>query len=202
VLLALLIGLSAAGFVMMGSASMDYAAEQFGSPFFHIYRQGIYLFLGTIVLLVSLQVPVQVWEMAGPTLLVLGIIILTLLLVPGVGREVNGATRWIGFGPINLQPSEGVKLFFVVYLAGYMTRRHRELSTSWSGMMKPLAVLGLVMILLLLEPDFGAAVVIAGTTMGMLFMGGARLLQFLCIGALGLCAVGRSLCCRLTACNV
>jgi len=190
VLLALLIALSAAGFVMMGSASMDYAAEQFGSPFFHIYRQGIYLILGAGVLLLLLQIPVKVWEMSGPALLVLGVIVLTLLLVPGVGREVNGATRWIGFGPINLQPSEGVKLCFVVYLAGYMTRRQHELCTSWSGMMKPLGVLVLLMVLLLLEPDFGAAVVIAGTTMGMLFIGGARLLQFLLIGALGLCAVG------------
>src|SRR5512139_218574 len=112
VMLALIAGLSAAGFVMMGSASMDYAAEQYGNPFYHIIRHGIYLALGAGALYVVLQLPVRLWESAGPALLVIGMAILALLLVPGIGREVNGATRWIGFGPVNLQPSELMKLFF------------------------------------------------------------------------------------------
>jgi len=116
--------------------------------------------------------------------------ILALLLVPGIGREVNGATRWIGFGPVNLQPSELMKLFFVVYLAGYMTRRQRELQNSWSGMLRPLGLLGAVVGLLLLEPDFGAAVVIAGASMAMLFLGGARLLPFVVLMALALVGAG------------
>jgi cell division protein FtsW len=121
---------------------------------------------------------------------VLGVAVLALLLVPGIGREVNGATRWIGFGPINLQPSELMKLFFVVYLAGYMTRRQRELCNTWFGMLKPLGLLGLVLALLLLEPDFGAAVVIAGTAMAMLFLGGARLLPFIVLLVLALVGAG------------
>ena len=185
-LLALVIALSAAGFVMMGSASMDYAAEQYGNPFHHIVRHGIYLTLGAGALWVTLQVPVRVWEHAGASLLVVGMVILALLLVPGIGREVNGATRWIGFGPVNLQPSELMKLFFVVYLAGYMTRRQHEVQSRWKGMFKPLGLLVLVVGLLLLEPDFGAAVVISGTAMAMLFIGGARLLQFGVLLALGL----------------
>ena len=190
VLLALVVALSAAGFVMMGSASMDYAAEQYGNPFYHILRHGIYLALGAGALYASLQLPVKLWESAGPALLVIGLAVLALLLVPGIGREVNGATRWIGFGPVNLQPSELMKLFFVVYLAGYMTRRQRELRASWFGMLKPLGLLGLVMGLLLLEPDFGAAVVIAGTSMAMLFLGGARLLPFIVLLALALVGAG------------
>jgi len=190
VMLALIAGLSAAGFVMMGSASMDYAAEQYGNPFYHIIRHGVYLLLGAGSLYVTLQLPVKVWENAGPALLVAGMAILALLLVPGIGREVNGATRWIGFGPVNLQPSELMKLFFVVYLAGYMTRRQRELQNSWSGMLRPLGLLGAVVGLLLLEPDFGAAVVIAGASMAMLFLGGARLLPFVVLMALALVGAG------------
>ena len=188
-LLGLLVVLSAAGFVMMGSASMDYASEQFANPFFHIYRHGLYLLLGSLTLALTLIIPVRVWEAAGPALLIAGVVVLALVLVPGVGRKVNGATRWIALGPLNLQPSELMKLFFIVYLAGYMTRRGKELRGSWSGMLKPLGVLILVMALLLLEPDFGAAVVIAGAAMGMLFIGGARLLYFLLMVGVGLVGV-------------
>lgn len=189
-LLALIAALAAAGFVMMGSASMDYAGEQYGNPFYHIIRHGIYLLLGAATMYLTLQIPVKLWQDAGPALLVAGMAILALLLVPGIGREVNGATRWIGFGPVNLQPSEAMKLFFVVYLAGYMTRRQRELQNSWSGMLKPLGLLGAVVLLLLLEPDFGAAVVIAGAAMAMLFLGGARLLPFIVLMALALVGAG------------
>lgn len=190
-LLVLVVTLSAAGFVMMGSASMDYAAEQYGDPFYHIVRHAIFLVLGTGALWLMLQLPVRLWEHAGSWLLVAGIAILALVLVPGVGREVNGATRWIAFGPFNLQPSELMKLFFIVYLAGYMTRRQHEVQNHWRGMFKPLGLLGVVVLLLLLEPDFGAAVVISGTAMAMLFLGGARLLQFgvLLLPALGGAAV-------------
>jgi cell division protein FtsW len=189
-LLGLVAALSAGGFVMMGSASMDYAAEQFGNPFYHILRHGIYLGAGVLVLLATLRVPVALWQQASQPLLVSGLLLLAVLLVPGIGREVNGATRWIGFGLFNVQPSELMKLFFVVYLASYIPRRGEELQRRMLGMLKPLALLGLVLVLLLLEPDFGAAVVIAGTTFGMLFVGGARLLPFIAILAMGLFGAG------------
>lgn len=189
VLLCLVAVLSAAGFVMMGSASMDYASEQFGDPFFHIYRHGVYLLLGMTLMALVLRIPLQLWEIAAPLLLVFGMALLALLLVPGIGRKVNGATRWIALGPLNLQPSEFMKLFFIVYLASYMTRRSKELGSTWLGMLKPLGVLGLVMLLLLLEPDFGAAVVISGAALGMLFVGGARLAPFILILAVGMVGV-------------
>lgn len=185
-LLALVTALAAGGFVMMGSASMDYAAEQYGTPFHHIVRHAFYLVLGGVALWIVLQVPVRLWELAGSWLLLLGLVVLALLLLPGVGREVNGATRWIAFGSVNLQPSELMKLFFIVYLAGYMTRHQQEVRHQWRGMLKPLALLGVTVLLLLLEPDFGAAVVISATAMAMLFLGGARLLQFGVLLALAL----------------
>jgi cell division protein FtsW len=103
---------------------------------------------------------------------------------------VNGATRWIGFGPVNLQPSELMKLFFVVYLAGYMTRRQRELQSTWSGMLKPLGLLGAVVLLLLLEPDFGAATVLLATGVAVLFLAGARITHLLVPIVLGVAAMG------------
>jgi cell division protein FtsW len=143
-----------------------------------------------IAMLAVLRIPVRLWQSAAPALFAAGVLLLLVLLVPGVGREVNGATRWIGFGIANLQPSELMKLLFVVFLAGYIPRRHRELREDWFGMAKPLGLLVLVMLLLLLEPDFGAAVVIAGTTMGMLFVGGVRMLPFLAVLGAGLACVG------------
>lgn len=190
VLLLLIAVLAAGGLVMMGSASMDFAAEKYGNPFYHLLRHGIYLAAGVVAMLAVLRIPVRLWQAAAPTLFAAGVVLLLVLLVPGVGREVNGATRWIGFGMFNLQPSELMKLFFVVFLASYIPRRQQELGERWFGMAKPLGLLVLVMGLLLLEPDFGAAVVIAGTTMGMLFVGGVRLLPFLAVLGLGVASVG------------
>ena len=86
ILLGLVVALSAAGFVMMGSASMDYASEQFANPFFHIYRHGFYLLLGSFALVLTLYIPLRLWESAGPMLLIAGMVLLALLLVPGIGR--------------------------------------------------------------------------------------------------------------------
>jgi cell division protein FtsW len=189
VLPALLAALCCVGFVTMGSASMDFAAVEYGQPFYFIWRHGVFMVMSLIVLIVTLQIPVRVWEAAGPVLLVIGLTLLAILLLPGVGREVNGATRWVRLGFFNVQLSEPMKLFLIVYLAGYMTRRARELRTSWTGMSTPLGLLAGVMLLLLLEPDFGAAVVIGGTAMGMLFLGGARLMPFIALVVIGVAGV-------------
>jgi cell division protein FtsW len=95
-----------------------------------------------------------------------------------IGKEVNGSIRWLAIGPINLQPSELIKLFVIVYLAGYLVRRGEEVRNSIKGFLKPMAVVGIVGILLILEPDFGAVVVITTTVLGMMFLGGVRLWQF------------------------
>ena len=101
-----------------------------------------------------------------------------LVLVLVVGREINGSTRWINLGVLNFQPSEFVKLAVIVFLAGYMYRRGDEVRTTVKGFLKPMLILGVVGILLLLEPDFGAGVVVAFTALAMMFLGGVRLWQF------------------------
>jgi cell division protein FtsW len=103
---------------------------------------------------------------------------LVAVLIPGVGRQVNGSIRWLHLGFFNLQASELVKLFVIVYLAGYLVRRGEEVRTTLKGFLKPLAILTLFAVLLLLEPDFGTTAVMFATALGLMFLGGVRLWQF------------------------
>ncbi|KKO02020.1 hypothetical protein LCGC14_0108810 [marine sediment metagenome] len=174
------------GVVMVSSASMEVAAGQLGSPLFYTVRQLVYMIIGLIALLVVLSVPIRLWEQFRFPLLFLGFALLVAVLVPGIGREVNGSWRWIALGPINIQPSELAKLFAVVFLAGYLVQREKEVKEEWFGFIKPFMVLGPMAWLLIIEPDFGATVVLMGAATGMLFLGGVGLFRFaLLFGALG-----------------
>jgi cell division protein FtsW len=127
-------------------------------------------------------VPVRLWDRYGTLLFFVGILLLVLVLVPGVGRNVNGATRWIPLGPINLQSSEFMKFFAVIYIAGYLVRRQDEVVTRFSGFLKPMILMVIAATLIMAEPDFGTTVVLMATIMGMLFLAGVRFSYF---GALG-----------------
>lgn len=174
------------GLVMVSSASMEVAAGQLGNPMYYMIRQIIYLGIGLAALLVTLSIPLQVWEQFRFPLLFLGFALLVAVLIPGIGREVNGSWRWIQVGPINVQPSELAKLFAVVFLAGYLVHRKDEVKEQWFGFIKPFMVLGPMAWLLIIEPDFGATVVLMGAATGMLFLGGVGLFRFaLLFGSLG-----------------
>jgi cell division protein FtsW len=169
------------GFVMITSASMDVAAERFGGAFFFSIRHGIFMILGLVLALVVSRIPLALWHRLGPVLLLVALLLLLLVLIPGIGREVNGSRRWIGLGPVNLQASEIAKFFMVLYLSGYLVRRLSEVRSSWTGVAKPSLPLGILVFLLIMEPDYGAAVVLMGTVMGMIFLGGMRFGQFLIV---------------------
>jgi len=109
---------------------------------------------------------------------VASLLMLAVLLIPGVGRNVNGATRWLNLVVFNLQVSELAKLSVVIYLAGYLVRHSEAVLNTVGGFLKPMGVIALVVVLLLLEPDFGASVVVIATAMGMLFLGGVQLWLF------------------------
>ncbi|SDR76604.1 cell division-specific peptidoglycan biosynthesis regulator FtsW [Halopseudomonas xinjiangensis] len=174
------------GLVMVSSASMEVAAGQLGNPMFYMVRQIIYLLIGIAALLVTLSIPLALWEQFRFPLLFLGFALLVAVLIPGIGREVNGSWRWIQVGPINVQPSELAKLFAVVFLAGYLVHRKEEVKEQWFGFIKPFMVLGPMAWLLIIEPDFGATVVLMGAATGMLFLGGVGLFRFaLLFGSLG-----------------
>lgn len=187
--------LAATGMVMVTSSSLYYAENSMnGATNYFVIRHLIYLLIAATAAAIVVTIPMIHWQRYGPFLLLVGIALLVLVLF--AGRTVNGSRRWLALGPITFQVSELIKLFVVVYLAGYLVRRTDELQTQIRGFAKPLIVLVLITGLLLLEPDFGASVVILATSLAMLFLGGARLWQFIGLsaavsGILGLIAVSQ-----------
>ena len=178
VLLIVSLGLLVIGLVMIASASIDVADVRNSNPFYYFSRHATFIVLGLLVGAAAYCVPINWWQQNAWFLLSASLFLLVLVILPGIGKTVNGSTRWIGLGSINVQPSEIAKLFLVAYLAGYLVRRHDEVRASWWGFTKPMLVLTVAAFLLLSEPDFGATVVIGAAFMGMIFLSGARLHQF------------------------
>jgi cell division protein FtsW len=172
------------GFLMVTSTSMPMADRNYHDPFFFVLRHGMALGIALGCGALCFAVPLKVWEQAGPLLMLVGIGLLLLLLVPGVGRSANGATRWIPLGVLNLQPSELIKFTAVIYLSGYLVRQQLEVQTSVIGFLRPLVLIGVACALILLQPDFGTTAVILATTMGLLFLGGVSILSFAVLGLL------------------
>ena len=176
--------LSMLGLVMVASASITYADRVIGHPFYYPIRQAVYIGCGVLAGLLLFKVRLVDLERIGMTLLLSAFAMLLLVLVPGFGVEVNGASRWVNAGLFRLQVSEPAKLFFIIYLAGYLARHGDEVRSHIFGFLKPIGLLAIAALLLLLEPDFGATVVLAAIVMGMIFMAGVKLIQF--GGVLGL----------------
>ena len=147
-------------------------------------------------------VPLRCWQKAAPWLFAACVVLLVLVLIPGIGREVNGARRWLTLGVATMQPSELMKLAVVLYAADYTVRKHAVLKNFKRGLLPMLAVMLVVAWLLLREPDFGAFVVIAVTAFGVLFLGGMNGRHFAALlGMLG-GRLRRCWCCpRPTACS-
>lgn len=185
-LLTLIMALSSIGFVMVTSASMTFAEANHHNGWYFALRYAIYWALGMAVALLIAAVPVRFWEKYGSTFLIVALVLLTLVLIPGLGRKVNGSQRWLQLGPVGVQASEVVKFCVIVFYASFLSRRGQETLSDWRGVFKPLLILGLMIFLLLLEPDFGASVVLSCTVMAMLFVAGVRLWQFVLLFALAL----------------
>jgi cell division protein FtsW len=178
------------GLVMVASASITTADRELGSPFYYALRQAVFISVGAGLGLALFRVRLATLERLGTTLLLLAFLQLLLVLVPGVGVQVNGASRWLNAGLFRLQVSEPAKLFFIIYLASYLARHAEQVQNQLSGFLKPLGLLALASILLLAEPDFGATVVLATTVMGMVLMAGVRISHFSGMVALGGLAMG------------
>ncbi|HEC17695.1 MAG TPA: putative lipid II flippase FtsW [Sedimenticola sp.] len=166
------------GLVMVASASMPIGEKKAGDPFYYLYRHGIATGLGLAGALAVSQIPMARWEKAGPLLYAIGLGLLVLVLIPGVGVKANGAMRWIPLGPFTLQGSEFMKLFLVIYIAGYLARRQVEVAHSFWGFAKPMLLLVVASALIMEQPDFGTMAVLLATALGMLFLGGVALWQF------------------------
>lgn len=187
------------GLLMVASASIPIGADaKLGheQPFYFLIRQGVFVLIGLVAAAFMFQFPLARWRKAGPWLLVTAFGLLVLVLVPGIGRDVNGSIRWIPLGPVNVQVSEIAKLFVLIYMAGYLKRHGEELQmadfkTSALALGRPMILLAVFALLLLMEPDFGSVVVLMTIVLGMMFLAGVNLWQFgaLQAGTVGMMAV-------------
>jgi cell division protein FtsW len=179
--------LVAYGFVMISSASMPVSERMHGNNYHFIFRHGVYIILGLIAAIVTVQLPMDKWHKYNGFLLAFSIALLIVVLI--VGRTVNGATRWIVVGPITIQAAEPAKLFFFAYLASYLVRKHEEVMENFKGFIKPLLVFFVAALLLLKQPDLGTVVVMFITTLSLLFLAGAKLWQFFALIITGVSAL-------------
>lgn len=171
-LVAALLGLGA---VMVYSASIAIAeAARFsgGQAHYFLLRHIVSLIVGIVAAVAVFQVPMRCWQVAAPYLFMASVALLVIVLIPGVGREVNGSQRWLGYGSFSLQPSELAKLFVVLYAADYTVRKAAHMASLRKGFLPMFAVMLLTGALLLQEPDFGAFAVMTAIAMGILFLGG------------------------------
>jgi len=177
-LIVAVLALMGIGLVMVASASISIATRELGDPLYYFWRQSVYVAISLALMLAGTRIPLQAWRSLSPVLLGVGALLLALVFIPGIGREVNGSARWISLGPFNLQPSEPMKLFMVLYLAGYLVRRGELVRSTVGGFIRPMSMLAVIGVLLLFEPDYGATVVLFTTALGMLFLGGVPFWSF------------------------
>jgi cell division protein FtsW len=163
------------GLVMVASCTLH---RYESAPFYFTLRHTFALLAGLIAALVVYQIPIRLWRPLGGLLYLAGLVLLVLVMVPGLGTEVNGATRWIRVAGISLQTSEFMKLFLIIYVAGYLVRHQGEMIDSVWAFIKPILLLTLASALIMWQPDFGTVGVLVATTLGMLFLGGVSLLYF------------------------
>ncbi|MCW8398742.1 putative lipid II flippase FtsW [Legionella sp. PATHC038] len=178
-LISVVIGLLIIGLMMVASSSVMISTKYFHQPFHFLIRQACYLFAGLMIALIVIRTDSSVWERISMPMLLICLLMLLVVLIPGIGRSVNGSRRWLALGPIGIQVSELAKLTMIFYLSGYLVRQQKAVSNSILGFIKPMVILGVVSFLLLLEPDFGATVVISGTVMAMLFLAGVKLRYYI-----------------------
>ena len=180
-----LLGFSA---VMVFSATLGtYGSDSSIVPLLkHVFS----IALGIVVAYLASQIDMNIWQRSSRLLMVIGIVMLALLLLPGLGREVNGSTRWFPIGLLQFQPSEVVKVLAVLYLADHCARRLSQLSTFRVNIIEPALVFSGIAVLLLLEPDYGSTAVILVTVLGMLFLSGIRLSYFFGAFFAGFVAMG------------
>jgi cell division protein FtsW len=186
-LVCVVVALLALGLVMVYSASVampDNPKFSRYTPTYFLSRHAMFMAIAVVAALVAVQVPVSVWEKLSPWIFVAGLLLLVIVLVPFIGKGVNGARRWIPLGIMSFQPSELTKLAIAMYAAGYMVRR-MDVKENFVRAVVPMAIsIAIVGLLLLAEPDMGAFLVIATIAMGILFLGGVNGRMFLLISAI------------------
>jgi len=178
------------GLIMVASASFSFAEHRLGDQLFFFKRHLAYLLIAAGAMAVGFFVSPSTWANYGRLWILLAVFLLVIVLIPGIGREVNGSRRWLAFAGFTLQVSELAKVATVVFLAAHLEKHRDTLSDDWREFFKLIGVIVVLSILLLMEPDFGSAVTLTCTFMALLFLGGSHIRQFSLVFAAGVLAIG------------
>ena len=175
VLLLAIAALACIGIVMVASASIAVADGRHFGAFYYLKRHLLFLGLGTLLAVIAMRVELKFVEKLSIPLMLAGIFLMLAVFIPGLGMRINGARRWLDLGVTSFQPVEAVKLILIIYLASYLVRHKQAVERKLFGTVNPLVVAGLLVILLLAQPDFGSSALIIAVTVGMIWLGGARM---------------------------
>lgn len=179
------IALASLGAVMVASSSIAVADGQRVGSFYFLYRHIAFLSLGVIACVVAARTELRLLEERAGLLLMLGVALLLLVFVPMIGVRINGARRWVRLGWFGFQSVEAVKIILIVYMSSYLVRHRENVQTRFLGVIKPLLIAGMLALLLLAQPDFGSAMLLMAVTVGMVWLGGARLRNLALLGLAG-----------------
>jgi len=177
-LLTITLSLIGLGYVIMVSSSLHLGVKMTGDSLYYPIRQFIHIIIACITAFIVVLIPMQFWEKYGSILFIFCLFLLVLVLVPGLGVKVNGSSRWLAVMGVRIQTSELMKFTSVIYVSGYVVRHQAIVEKEFFGLAKPLLLFSLACVLLLLEPDFGSTVVLLTIVMAVMYLGGARLWQF------------------------
>lgn len=177
IMLFVIITLMSIGLIMILSASSIRALVDYNDSFHLFKNQLMWSVVGIVAMITFMNIDYHIYQKYAKLILIFTIIVLVLVLIPGIGRVAGGSRRWIGIGSIGVQPSELAKLGLVIYLAHYFSKKGDKIKFFFDGLLPPLIILGVIFLLILMEPDLGTAVTIAGTFFLMIFAAGARFIH-------------------------
>lgn len=183
------LALLAIGVVMVYSSSAVSAQANFQDQYYFLKRQLIWASLGILAMLVTMNIDYHAWRKLAKPFFLVTLLLLVLVLVPGIGKVVNGARRWLGFGSLYLQPSEIAKLSMVLFSAHSLTANQDRITSFVKGLVPQLAILMLIFGLILKEPDLGTALSIGGTVFILLYVSGAKIIHLASLGIAGVCGI-------------
>ena len=189
VLLTLFTVISFFGLLILASASMNFSDSIYGSPLSIFNRQLFFFIVGLLGLIVLFLVPLKFWLAYDRLFITLGFLLLLSVFIPGIGVEVNGANRWIRVAGFGLQPSEIMKFLSILYVSCYSVRRIKEIQSHWLGFVRPALIIISIISVILIQPDLGSSAVIFVSVLGVLFVAGVKIQQFLLVALLGLIAI-------------
>ncbi len=177
ILIFTVMSLAGLGLIMIYSASAMTAHQKYGDPFYFLKRQALWMLISVIAMFLVSRMDLDLLKRLHFPLIVLSGVLLMLVLIPGVGTEINNSRRWFRLGPVSFQPSEMAKVSVIIYISAYLMKKGEKIKDFFNGFIPPLLVVGLLSLLIVVEPDLGTVLVICGGSGILLFIGGARLLH-------------------------